>query len=134
MKKIFFLSLFFSLSTQKTLRAQQECGTKAYTGNDTAIINRLAEQERKTQEWINTSPESRAKYYKIQYPAIPGFTPTGDYFKDAAAYTEAKKRFYETDPVGYKKWNDALTANNPPPILTKEEQKRVEGKIKNRKQ
>lgn len=133
MRKMFNLLIIFLLLSV-ACNAQQECGTKAYSGNDTAILNRLAEQERKTQEWINTSPESRAKYYKIEYPSIPGFTPTGDYYKDAANYAEAKKRFYETDPIGYKKWNDALIAENTPPNLTEEEQKRVAEKIKNRKQ
>ncbi len=133
MKRLKSLICFF-IFLNNAADAQQECGTKAYNGNDITILNRLAEQERKTQEWINTSPESRAKYYKIKYPSIPGFTPTGDYFKDAAAYAEAKKRFHETDSIGYEKWSNALVANNPLPNLSEEEQKRVAEKIKNRKQ
>lgn len=101
------ICLLFFLNN--SANAQQECGTKAYNGNDTTILNRLAEQERKIQEWVNTSSESRGKYYRIQYPPLPGFTPTGDYYKDATAYAEAKRLFIINKPDEYRKWVEGLS-------------------------
>jgi len=91
---------------------------------------RNVKQERQVKKWIETSPDSRSKYSKVDYPKMPGFKPRGGLFNNASSYAEAKQKFMENDPEGYKEWSENLMKNNTPVILTEEEQAIVDEKIR----
>ena len=58
---------------------------------DPALEKRIAEDERKIQEWMKQHPQETAS--EIVFPSLNNFKPTGNTDADRISYAKAKQEF-----------------------------------------
>ena len=105
MKKILLLLTLSAFAFMSSAQTVKKCGTQdeldKLIQKDPSILQKLKENREKNPEWIKLT-QNDTKESNYRYPAIPGFTPTGDLQKDKVNFQKAKSQLKGEDIEKYK--------------------------------
>ena len=105
MKKLLLLLTLSAITTMSFAQTVKECGTQdeldKLIQEDPSILQKLKENREQDPEWIKLTKHNTTES-NYSYPAIPGFTPTGDLQKDKINFQKAKSQLKGEDIEKYK--------------------------------
>ena len=105
MKKILLLLTFCAITTIAFSQNVKKCGTQDQLDEaikkDPSILQKLKENREQNPEWIKLT-QNDTKESNYSYPAIPGFTPTGNLQEDKINFQKAKSQLKGEDIEKYK--------------------------------
>ena len=105
MKKILLLLTLCAITSIAFSQNVKKCGTQDKLDEaikkDPSILQKLKENREQNPEWIKLT-QNDTKESDYSYPAIPGFTPTGDLQKDKVNFQKAKAQLKGEDIEKYK--------------------------------
>ena len=104
MKKILLLLTLSAITTMSFAQTVKKCGTQdeldKLIQEDPSILQKLKENREQDPEWIKLT-QYNTKESNYSYPAIPGFTPTGNLQEDKVNFQNAKAQLKGEDIEKY---------------------------------
>ena len=105
MKRILLLLILSVITSVAFSQNTKQCGTQDQLDEliqkDPSILKKLKENREQNPEWIKLT-QNDTKESNYSYPAIPGFTPTGDFQQDKVNFQKAKSQLKGEDIEKYK--------------------------------
>ena len=100
MKKLLILITLSAITTISFAQNVKKCATQdkldKLIQEDPSILQKLKENREKNTEWIKLT-KNNTKDSNYSYPAIPGFTPTGNLQQDKINFQNAKSQLKGED-------------------------------------
>jgi len=89
--------------------AKTETNQVQVTGSTSTVASRTnrassVEKFAEVKPYDKSTVVNDVNHTTVNYPAIPGFTPTGNPDADAKAFEEAKSKLYQSNPAEYNKY------------------------------
>ena len=104
MKKILVILIFSGITSMSFAQTVKKCGTQDQLDEaiqkDPSILQKLKKNREQDPEWIKLTKNS-TKESNYSYPAIPGFTPTGNLQQDKVNFQKAKSQLKDEDIEKY---------------------------------
>ena len=104
MKKILVLLILSAITSMSFAQTVKKCGTQdkldELIQKDPSILQKLKDNREQDPEWIKLTKHNTTES-NYSYPAIPGFTPTGNLQEDKLNFQNAKAQLKGEDIEKY---------------------------------
>jgi len=104
MKKILVLLILSAITSMSFAQTVKKCGTQdkldELIQKDPSILQKLKDNREQDPEWIKLTKHNTTES-NYSYPAIPGFTPTGNLQEDKVNFQNAKAQLKGEDIEKY---------------------------------
>lgn len=104
MKKILVTLIFSAITSMSFAQTVKKCGTQdkldKLIQKDPSILQKLKDNREQDPEWIKLTNHNTTES-NYSYPAIPGFTPTGNLKEDKVNFQNAKSQLKGEDIEKY---------------------------------